>query len=63
MKILIVDDDRAIRNSFGEILMDEGYEVAKAEDGLGALKAVEEERFDVIFCDIKMPGMDGVEVL
>ena len=63
MKILIVDDDRAIRNSFEEILMDEGYEVAKAEDGLGALKAVEEERFDVIFCDIKMPGMDGVEVL
>ncbi|MGM9780974.1 MAG: sigma-54-dependent transcriptional regulator [Candidatus Cryptobacteroides sp.] len=63
MKILIVDDDRAIRNSFGEILMDEGYEVAKAEDGPGALKAVEEERFDVIFCDIKMPGMDGVEVL
>lgn len=63
MKILIVDDDRAIRNSFGEILMDEGYEVAKAEDGPGALKAVEEEKFDVIFCDIKMPGMDGVEVL
>ena len=63
MKILLVDDDRAIRNSFGEILMDEGYEVAKAEDGPGALKAVEEERFDVIFCDIKMPGMDGVEVL
>lgn len=63
MKILIVDDDRAIRNSFGEILMDEGYEVAKAEDGPGALNAVEEERFDVIFCDIKMPGMDGVEVL
>ena len=63
MKILIVDDDRAIRNSFGEILMDEGYEVAMAEDGPGALKAVEEERFDVIFCDIKMPGMDGVEVL
>ena len=63
MKILIVDDDRAIRNSFGEILMDEGYEVAKAEDGPSALKAVEEDRFDVIFCDIKMPGMDGVEVL
>ena len=63
MKILIVDDDRAIRNSFGEILMDEGYEVAKAEDGPSALKAVEEDRFDVIFCDIKMPGMDGVELL
>lgn len=63
MKILIVDDDRAIRNSLGEILMDEGYEVAKAEDGPAALKAVEEDRFDVIFCDIKMPGMDGVELL
>ena len=63
MKILIVDDDRAIRNSLGEILMDEGYEVAKAEDGPSALKAVEEDRFDVIFCDIKMPGMDGVELL
>ena len=63
MKILIVDDDRAIRNSLGEILMDEGYAVAKAEDGPSALKAVEEDRFDVIFCDIKMPGMDGVELL
>ena len=63
MKILIVDDERAIRNSLGEILTDEGYEVDTAEDGPSALEKVDKERFDVIFCDIKMPGMDGTEVL
>ncbi len=63
MKILIVDDERAIRNSLGEILSDEGYEVDTAEDGPSALAIVDKERFDVIFCDIKMPGMDGTEVL
>ena len=63
MKVLIVDDERAIRNSLGEILCDEGYEVDTAEDGAVALRKVEKEKFDVIFCDIKMPGMDGVELL
>ena len=63
MKILIVDDERAIRNSLKEILGDEGYEVDVAEDGPAALAKVDKERFDVIFCDIKMPGMDGTEVL
>ncbi len=63
MKILIVDDEKAIRNSLGEILSDEGYEVDTAEDGPSALAKVDKERFDVIFCDIKMPGMDGIEVL
>ncbi len=63
MKILIVDDERAIRNSLGEILGDEGYEVETAEDGPSALAKVDKDRFDVIFCDIKMPGMDGTEVL
>ncbi len=63
MKVLIVDDERSIRNSLGEILTDEGYEVEKAEDGASALALVEKEKFDVIFCDIKMPGMDGMEVL
>ena len=62
-RVLIIDDERAIRNSLGEILGDEGYEVDTAEDGATALGKVEKERFDVIFCDIKMPGMDGVEVL
>ena len=63
MKILIVDDERAIRNSLGEVLMDEGYEVETAEDGATALGMVEKEKYDIIFCDIKMPGMDGTEVL
>lgn len=63
MKVLIVDDERAIRNSLGEILSDEGYEVETAEDGAAALEKAGKEKFDVIFCDIKMPGMDGMEVL
>ena len=63
MKILVIDDERPIRNSLKEILMDEGYEVETAESGAQALELVDKEKFDVIFCDIKMPGMDGIEVL
>ena len=63
MKILIVDDERAIRNSLREVLVDEGYDAECAEDGPSALAMIDKEKFDVIFCDIKMPGMDGVEVL
>lgn len=63
MRILIVDDERAIRNSLKEILMDEGYQVDVAEDGPAALEAAGKEKYDVIFCDIKMPGMEGTEVL
>jgi len=63
MKILIVDDERSIRNSLKEILSDEGYDVDVAEDGATALAMVDKERYNVIFCDIKMPGRDGTEVL
>ncbi|MBQ2521885.1 MAG: sigma-54-dependent Fis family transcriptional regulator [Bacteroidales bacterium] len=63
MKILVIDDERAIRNSMKEILSDEGYEVETAEDGASGLKAALSERCDAIFCDIKMPGMDGLELL
>ena len=65
MKILIVDDERPIRNSLKEILLDEdeGYEVDVAENGAQALEMVDKEKYSVIFCDIKMPGMDGIEVL
>lgn len=63
MKILIIDDERAIRNSLGEILGDEGYAVDTAEDGKMGLEMAAREHYDVIFCDIKMPGMDGLEVL
>ena len=63
MKILIIDDERSIRNSLREILADEGYDVDVAEDGAQGCAMVEKEKYSVIFCDIKMPGMDGVEVL
>ena len=63
MKILVVDDERAIRNSLKEILSDEGYAVDTAEDGATALDMAGKERYDVIFCDIKMPNMEGTEVL
>lgn len=63
MKILVIDDERAIRNSLKEILMLEGYEVETAENGVQGIAMVEKEKYDVIFCDIKMPEMDGDEVL
>ena len=63
MKILIIDDERSIRNSLREILTEEGYVVDEAEDGISGVKAALGGHYDVIFSDIKMPGMDGVEVL
>ena len=63
MKILIRDDERSIRNSLKEILTDEGYETDVAEDGAQGCEMAEKERYNVIFCDIKMPNMDGIEVL
>ena len=63
MKILIIDDERAIRNSLGEILSDEGHAVDKAEDGAAGLEMVLKNSYDVVFCDIKMPNMDGTEFL
>ena len=63
MKILIIDDERSIRNSLKEILADEGYDVDVAENGVQGCAMVEKEKYSVIFCDIKMPEMDGMEVL
>lgn len=63
MKILIIDDERSIRNSLREILSEEGYVVDVAEDGVSGVKAALGGHYDVIFSDIKMPQMDGVEVL
>ena len=63
MKILIIDDERSIRNTLKEILEFEGHEITLAADGEEGLSKVAETVFDVIFCDIKMPGMDGTEVL
>jgi len=62
-KILIVDDERSIRNTLKDILEFEKYQVELAEDGLVALEITKTTVFDAIFLDIKMPQMDGIEVL
>lgn len=62
-KILIIDDERAIRRSIREILEYEKYEVVEAEDGMKGLDEAARNDFDLIFCDIKMQKMDGIEVL
>ena len=63
MKILIVDDEKAIRNSIKDILEMEEYTVDTAENGEEAIAKASKEKFDAIICDIKMPVMDGIEVL
>ena len=62
-KILIIDDEAGIRRSLREILEFENHEVDTAENGAEGLKTLESESFDLCFCDIKMQGMDGIEVL
>jgi DNA-binding NtrC family response regulator len=61
--ILIVDDEASIRSSLREILEYEDHKVDEAENGKQAIDLVRDKKFDLIFCDIKMPGMDGIETL
>ena len=61
--ILIIDDERAIRKTLGEILSYEGYKIEEASDGEEGLKKFRETTFDVVLCDIKMPKLDGIEFL
>ena len=63
LKSLIVDDDAAIRDVLSEILMEAGYSVDTAEDGVEALTKVRSDNFDSILCDIWMPGMNGISFL
>ncbi|HPE87684.1 MAG: sigma-54 dependent transcriptional regulator [Bacteroidales bacterium] len=62
-KILIIDDEKSIRRTLREILEYEKYEIDEAGDGIEALEKIEAQSFDLILCDIKMPRMDGTEVL
>lgn len=62
-KILIIDDERSIRNSMKDILSFEGHEVFVAENGLEGLVVFKSEKPEIVFCDIKMPKMEGIEVL
>ena len=63
MKILIIDDERFIRNSLSDLVSVFGYDVDTAEDGQQGLAMAVKEHYDAIFCDIKMPNMNGLEVL
>ena len=62
-KILIIDDEKAIRRALREILEFEGFEIEEAENGNEGFEKATSTVFDLIFCDIKMPQMDGMEVL
>jgi len=62
-RILIVDDEESIRETLREILEYESYEVEEAADGKEALKMIKKFNYDVVLCDIKMPGLDGLELL
>lgn len=62
-RILIVDDEESIRKSLGDVLRDEGYEVAVVATGEAALAALETEDPDLVLLDVWMPGMDGIATL
>ena len=62
-KILIIDDQAPIRRVLRDILENESYHVEDVGSGVEALQAIKEQEFDAVFCDIKMDGMDGIEVL
>lgn len=61
--ILIIDDEKTIRYALREILEHEGHKVEEAEDGAMGLEKAKTGKFDLVLCDIKMPKMDGIEVL
>jgi len=62
-RILIVDDEESIRETLKEILEYESYEIEEAADGKAALNLIKKFNYDVVLCDIKMPGIDGLELL
>jgi CheY-like chemotaxis protein len=62
-KILLIDDEEVVRDSCTQILEGGPYEIASASDGTAGLRLVEEFRPDLIFVDLKMPGISGFEVL
>ena len=63
VNILVIDDERSIRNTLKEILEYEKFKVELAEHGVEGLEKYKKEHFDIVLCDIKMPEMDGMEVL
>jgi len=61
-KVLVVDDDPVVAKSFDRVLSHEGYVVVTARNGTEALDKLEQGDYDVVYTDIKMPGMDGLEL-
>ncbi len=61
-KVLVVDDDPVVRKSFDRVLSSKGYAVITAENGEEALRKLNEEKYDLVYTDIRMPGMSGLEV-
>jgi len=62
-EILVVDDEAAIRETLKDILEYENFGVTLAEDGMKALQLLQKKEFDAVLCDVKMPGIDGMELL
>jgi DNA-binding NtrC family response regulator len=62
-RILVIDDEAIVRTSCSRTLVPEGYEVKLAQNGVEGLRLLGEERFDLVLTDLKMPDMDGIEVL
>ena len=62
-KILVIDDEKSIRNSLKDVLEYEKHEIELAEDGVAGLEKFRGNKYDIVLCDIKMPQMDGMEVL
>jgi len=63
IKVLLVDDEASFTASMQKVLSRRGFDVKVASDGLSALPLIAGEQFDVVVLDIKMPGMDGIQVL
>ena len=63
MKILLIDDDTLIRRSVARVLLQNGYEVITAEDGVRGMELYHREKFDLIITDIYMPRQEGIETI
>jgi two-component system, OmpR family, response regulator len=62
-RILLVDDEAAFTSNMSKILSRRGYDVSAVNDGESAVKAIEDEEYDVVILDLRMPGMDGMAAL
>lgn len=62
-KVLVIDDEDIVRTSCIRVLSPEGYQVSVAQNGMEGIRMIEEENFDVVLTDLKMPDMDGIEIL